>query len=162
LTEVGREAATLTLILTGAWLSGQNRRQRFAFFLAIFAIWDIFYYFWLKALINWPVSIMDWDILFLIPLAWASPCIAPALVSFILLVFAVVILYWDSYDKSVKVTLLDWLGFIAAALIVVVSFCIAGLHMQEPDFHRYFYWPLFAAGLILAAALFLKCLLKSK
>jgi hypothetical protein len=30
LTEIGREAATIVLIFTGAWLSGHNRQQRVA------------------------------------------------------------------------------------------------------------------------------------
>ncbi len=63
-TEIGREAATIVLIFTGCWLSGKNRRQRFAYFMTIFAVWDIFYYVWLKVLLDWPSSIMDWDILF--------------------------------------------------------------------------------------------------
>ncbi|MHC4582831.1 MAG: hypothetical protein ACYS14_15365, partial [Planctomycetota bacterium] len=96
LTEIGREAATMVLILTTCWLAGRNRQQRFAYFLTIFAIWDIFYYIWLKVLINWPASIMDWDILFLIPVTWASPVLYPVLISVALLAFAVVILYRDS------------------------------------------------------------------
>jgi hypothetical protein len=57
---------------------------------------------------------------------------------------------------------IQWLGFILAGLVVVASFCIAGLHITEPDFQSHFHWPLFALGEILAIALFLKCLLKSK
>jgi len=162
LTEIGREAATLVLILTGAWLFGRNLRQRFAYFLTIFAVWDIFYYVWLKILIDWPSSIMDWDILFLIPITWAGPLLAPVLISLTLLLFAVIILYRDSCASGIKVTLMDWLGFSLAGLVVVICFCIAGPHITEPDFQSHFYWPVFAAGLLSAAALFLKCLLKSK
>jgi len=160
-TEIGREAATIVLILTGAWLIGRNLRQRFAYFLTIFAVWDIFYYVWLKVLLDWPASIMDWDILFLIPKIWASPVLAPILISFTLLVFAIIILYRDLCSKPLKATLIDWLIFTISAVIVIVSFCIAGLYVEEPDFSSYFYWPLFAAGNILAIAVFLKCLLKS-
>ena len=162
LTEVGREAASMVLISAAAWLFGRNLQQRFAFFLTIFAIWDIFYYIWLKVLINWPTSIMDWDILFLIPIIWASPLLAPVLISLTLLLFAVIILYRDSCARPLKVTPVDWLGLILAGLIVVVSFCIAGRHITEPDFQSHFYWPLFGAGLLSAIAIFLKCLLKSK
>ena len=87
-TEIGREAATMVLILTTCWLAGRNRQQRFAYFLTIFAVWDIFYYVWLKVLIDWPASIMDWDILFLIPVTWASPVLYPVLISVVWLVFA--------------------------------------------------------------------------
>ena len=169
LTEIGREAATIVLIITGAWLFGRNLRQRFAYFLTIFAVWDIFYYVWLKvlsawlnAIPNWPQSIMDWDILFLIPMAWAGPVVAPVLVSIILLVFAMIILYRDCRGRPIKASKIDWLGFTIAGVIVVVSFCIPGPHIAEPDYQSYFYWSIFAVGNIIAIALFVKCLLKSK
>jgi len=162
LTEIGREAATIVLIFTGAWLFGRNPQQRFAYLLTIFAIWDIFYYVWLKALLDWPARISDWDILFLIPTTWAAPVLAPLLISLTLLLFAIIILYRDSCSRPLKVARLDWLIFILAGLIVVASFCIAGTHSTKPGFHSYFYWPLFAFGHILAIVVFLKCLLKSK
>lgn len=161
LTEIGREAATIVLILTGSWLFGKNARQRIAYFLTIFAVWDIFYYVWLKVLIGWPVTIMDWDILFLIPLSWASPVLYPVLISIMMLVFAMLILYCDCHGMSVKTTFLDWLAYLSAAVIVVVSFCISGLHIQQENFDSYFYKLLFAAGFLLAAVTFLKCFIKS-
>ncbi|HIJ53348.1 MAG TPA: hypothetical protein HPP66_09365 [Planctomycetes bacterium] len=162
LTEIGREAATIVLILTGAWLFGRNLQQRFAYFLTIFAVWDIFYYVWLKVLLNWPARISDWDILFLIPVAWAGPVVAPVLISITLLVFAIMIFYRDCYGRPIRASRIEWPGFIAAAVVVVVSFCIAGRHIAEPDYQSYFYWPVFAAGQIGAIALFVKCLLKQK
>jgi hypothetical protein len=161
LTEIGREAATMVLILTTCWLAGRNRQQRFAYFLAIFAIWDIFYYVWLKVLINWPASIMDWDILFLIPVTWASPVLYPVLISIVWLVFAVTILYRDLCGRPIRTTLRDWLAFGASAVTIVVSFCIVGVHITQEDFASYFYRSLFAAGLMLGVATFVKCLLKS-
>jgi len=162
LTETGRETATLVLMLTAACLFGKNNQQRFAFFLTIFAVWDIFYYIWLKVLLDWPGSVMDWDILFLIPTAWAGPVLAPVLISLTLLIFAVIILYCSCRARVLRPTPPDWLIFIIAALVVVASFCIAGLHAAEPDFQSHFHWPLFAAGHLSAVALFAKYLLKSK
>jgi hypothetical protein len=161
LTEVGREAATLAVILTCAWLFGRGRQERFAYFMTIFAIWDIFYYVWLKVLIDWPSSLMDWDILFLIPVSWASPVLAPVLVSLALLVLAIIILYRRSAARPIRVTPLDGFGFFLAGLIAVVSFCIGGLHITEPDYDSYFYWPLFGLGYAGGIALYLKCLFKS-
>ena len=162
LTEVGREAATLVLILSGACLFGQNRRQRLAYFLTIFAVWDIFYYVWLKVLLDWPGSVMDWDILFLIPVAWASPVLAPLLISVVMLIFAWIILYRDDCSRPVKASVFEWFVFVLSALVVVVSFCIAGRHIAQPDFQSYFYWPVFAVGYVSAIALFARCFLKSK
>jgi len=161
LTEIGREAATIVIILTGAWLFGKNRQRRFAYFLTIFAVWDIFYYVWLKVILDWPASITNWDILFLIPVTWASPVLAPVLISLTMLIFAVIILYRDSLGRPLKVTWLEWLAFVFAGLIVVVSFCIAGRHITQQDFSSYFYWPLFAFALILAAVAFLRSCYKS-
>lgn len=162
ITEIGREASTIVLIFTGAWLFGRNLQQQFAYFMTIFAVWDIFYYVWLKVLLDWPASIMDWDILFLIPVTWASPVLYPVLISITLIGFAVVILYRCSCGRPIRATLPDWLGFSAAGLIVVVSFCLPGLHITEQDFASYFYRPLFAAGYLFGLVIFLKCLLKSK
>jgi hypothetical protein len=162
LTEVGREAATIVLIFTAAWLFGQNRRQRVAYFLTIFAVWDIFYYVWLKVLIDWPASIMDWDILFLMPVAWASPVLYPVLVSLAMLVFAVVLLLRPAEAGPIKVTWADALAFCVSGVLVVASFCIAGVHSTEQDFASHFYRSLFSAGYIFAMAVFLKCLLCSR
>jgi hypothetical protein len=162
LTEVGREAATLVLILTASYMFAKARRQQVAYFLTIFAVWDIFYYVWLKVLLDWPTTIMDWDILFLIPVPWASPVLAPVLVSVIMLICAMIILYRSSLAKPLEATPLDLLCLSLGAVLMIVSFCIAGLHIKEPDYRSHFHWPLFAGGLAAAVALFLKRLAKSK
>jgi hypothetical protein len=146
---VGREAATLVLILTGAWLFGNIRQERIAYFLIIFAIWDIFYYVWLKVLLGWPATLLDWDILFLIPMVWASPVLYPVLVSLAMFAFAVAILYRCAQGRPLTVTYTDWLGWSASLLIIVVSFCLGGTHIAEPDYAQCFPWPLFAGGFAL-------------
>jgi len=156
--EAGREASTIVLIITGCLLAGRNRRQRLAYFIMIFAIWDIFYYVWLKVLLNWPASIMDWDILFLIPMVWAGPVLAPVLVSLTMLLFAIVILYRDAKSRPISATKLNWVGFIGAAVILVVVFCIAGLNRALPDYRSHFSWPLFAVAELGAIALFVTSL----
>ena len=154
LTEVGREAATLVLILTAAWLSGETRQRRWAYFLAIFAVWDIFYYVWLKVMIDWPASIMDWDVLFLIPVVWAAPVLYPVLVSLAMFVIALVLLYRCARSRPIVMNVTDWLGMFAGATVIVVSFCIGGTHAAAPDYAQYFDWPLFGVGYILALAAF--------
>ena len=76
--------------------------------------------------------------------------------------FAVAILYRCSCGRPIRATLPDWLAFSASGLIVVVSFCLPGMHITEQDFASYFYQPLFAAGYLLGLVIFLKCLLMSK
>lgn len=161
LSEIGREGATLVLILTSCWLIGRNRRQRLAYFLTIFAVWDIFYYVWLKVLLDWPGSVTDWDVLFLMPVVWASPVYAPVLISLTMFVFAMVILWRDRCGRIIKVGAAEWLSFVAAVMVVIVSFCIAGFHIAEVNYKDYFHVWLFALGHIGAIALFLRCVRKS-
>jgi hypothetical protein len=76
--EIGREAATIVMILAVALLAVPGRTRRIAAFLYVFGVWDLLYYLWLKLVLGWPVSWADWDILFLIPWAWLAPWFTPA------------------------------------------------------------------------------------
>ena len=141
LTEIGREAATLVIILTGALLIGKDTRSRWAWFLIIFAVWDIFYYVWLKVLLNWPASILDWDILFLMPAVWAGPVLAPVITSCVMLWIAWILLSGRQFHLSRG----RIAGLIVTLLLIVVCFCIAGLRITEDDYAVYFSWPIFLA-----------------
>jgi hypothetical protein len=146
LTEVGREAATLVLILTAAWLFSRKRQEIVAYSMLIFAVWDIFYYVWLKVLLDWPATLLDWDVLFLIPVGWASPVLYPVLMSMAMFVFAVASLYRSARDRPLVVTRWDVLGWLAAAVVITVSFCLAGARMDQPDYASHFHPALFAVG----------------
>ncbi len=162
LTEIGREAATMVLILTGCYLAGANRRQRFAYFMAIFAVWDIFYYVWLKVLLDWPVTIMDWDILFLIPVTWASPVLYPVLVSITMLAMSILIIGRDVTNRPIRTTWLDWAGYVTACIIIVVSFCLGGRAVSEADYAKHFSPALFGVGNILGIGVFLNRLVRTR
>jgi len=80
-TELVREIATLLMLWTVGWLAGRNFRTRLCFSLIAFGVWDILYYVFLAAISGWPKSVMDWDILFLIPVPWIANVWYPLLVS---------------------------------------------------------------------------------
>jgi hypothetical protein len=160
LTEVGREVATLVLILTAALLFGKTRQEQAAYGLVLFAVWDIFYYVWLKVLLNWPGSMWDWDVLFLIPMLWAAPVLYPVLVSLALFAFAVVILHRSAHGRPLAITYGDGAGWLVAMVIIAVSFCLGGTHATEPDYAAYFYWPLFAVGFGIGIATCVRPLLR--
>jgi hypothetical protein len=71
--EVWREVATLVMLVAVGWLAGRRRTDRLAYGLFAFGLWDIWYYLWLRVLMGWPETLLDWDILFLIPLRWSRP-----------------------------------------------------------------------------------------
>jgi len=85
-----REAASMLMLLSAAILAQHKRRERFAIFLWIFALWDMGYYLSLWATVRWPDSPTSADVLFFIPVPWTSQVWFPLLVS--ILTVAVVLL----------------------------------------------------------------------
>jgi len=79
--ECYREAATMIMLGGVSWLTGKSFYERVAAFLWMFALWDIFYYIWLRVTIGWPASFLDTDLLFLVPTPWIAQVWFPLLVS---------------------------------------------------------------------------------
>jgi hypothetical protein len=118
LVEIVRELTTVIMLAAIAYLVGNSFRERFAYFLLCFGIWDIFYYVWLKIFINWPVSLLEWDILFLIPITWLGPVLAPVICSITMIVLSMVILkYPQNVLSKTTFTLL-----IVGSLIILFTF----------------------------------------
>jgi hypothetical protein len=84
--EMVREGATMVMLVSIALLTVSRRREQWAVFLWIFAVWDISYYAGLWATIRWPASLKDLDILFLIPVPWLAQVWYPLLVSFLTII----------------------------------------------------------------------------
>jgi hypothetical protein len=116
--ELARELATMVMLITVGWLAGTNANTRFAWFLYSFAIWDIFYYVFLKIFINWPMGLFDWDILFIIPIAWLAPVLAPVICSITMILLALLIIIKDSKNKSFKI------GYIPISILVIGSITV--------------------------------------
>ena len=121
-TEFFREIATIIMLIGAGVMAGKNAIQRFVFFLFSFAIWDIFYYVFLKVLLNWPESLFTWDILFLVPVPWVGPIIAPCIVSLSMIVLTLVVVYFQEKGKYVHITFMEWLLFIFGSITAIVSF----------------------------------------
>ncbi len=121
ITEIGREAATLFLLIGIGIIAGRNKWERFAVFLYTFAVWDIFYYVFLKLLLNWPESLLTWDILFLIPTTWVGPVIAPVISALTMVLLAVVIIYFNptnnKFPAKWEITIL-----ITGSVIQIIAF----------------------------------------
>jgi hypothetical protein len=122
ITEIGREAATLIMLVSAGWLAGRNRLQRAAFFLFSFAVWDLFYYVFLKVLLDWPESLFTMDILFLIPVPWTGPVLAPCFVSLTMIAAASVMLKADRQGVSPVFPRRDKLLMGSGTLLIFFSF----------------------------------------
>src|SRR5262245_53438596 len=77
--ELAREAATLLMLSGAGLLAVRERRQWIAGFALAFGFWDTSFYLFLKVLLDWPASLLTWDILFLIPVPWVGPVLAPVI-----------------------------------------------------------------------------------
>ncbi len=121
LTEVVREAATLIILLSVSYLTGSNLIQRFAYFLWSFALWDIGYYLFLWLIIGWPQSLFTWDVLFLIPLTWTGPVIAPVALSILMIGLGYALLYFDANGRG-RLNRREWILLTTGSLISIISF----------------------------------------
>jgi hypothetical protein len=119
ITEIFREAATMIMILTIAIISVKSLISRFAVFIYVFAIWDIFYYIWLVLLLGWPHSFLTWDLLFLIPVTWVGPVVAPVINSLTMILLAVIILIYRKNDETFRLVFLEWALLITGSFLMI-------------------------------------------
>jgi hypothetical protein len=122
-TELIRELASLIMLLSVGVIAGRNFSQRFAWFIYSFAVWDIIYYVFLYLILAWPESIFTWDILFLLPVTWTGPVIAPVIISWLMIVLSMIIYTYNlKSDFKVKIVRKEWTILIAGSSIVFISF----------------------------------------
>lgn len=154
--EIGREAATIVMILAVALLAVPGRTRRIAAFLYVFGVWDLFYYIWLKLALGWPVTWADWDILFLIPWAWLAPWFTPAVAALIFALWGAGVL---ARAAETSVTRRAFLLAIAGLTLMLASFLEPALPLlgQNPEAAAQFVpsrflWALYLPGLALLAS----------
>jgi hypothetical protein len=158
-TELIREVATMVMLFTVGWLAGRTWRARFGYMLVAFGLWDIFYYVFLHAIVGWPPSLLTWDVLFLVPLPWWGPVLAPVLVAILLVVAGAVLTGNDVSSgaplwPSLWTILLNGLGTVLALGVFMADAIRAVRHGVSPAgvLPRTFPWPLFLLAWALMAA----------
>jgi hypothetical protein len=151
--ELFREVATLIMLVGIGILSGRTRLHRFAFFLIAFGVWDIFYYVFLKIILGWPANLMTWDILFLLPVLWVGPVLAPCLLSLSMIIFAGIILVLEKKYGKIALPFQSLICLIAGSLIVITSFCedplrhLSAFNGDNPTYvPSHYLWWLFILG----------------
>jgi hypothetical protein len=152
--ELGREVATIAMLAGFALVMGRNFNERMAAFAVTFGLWDISFYVFLKIMIHWPESLNTWDILFLIPLPWIGPVLAPVLVSAALIVCGLISLS----RGGIPARPWHWLAMIAGGLVVILSFVWDFRNTMAGGLPNPFNWPLFLVGETLGVIGFLAAL----
>jgi hypothetical protein len=133
LLEMGREACTIIMLATAGIAAGRTSVGKSAFFLLLFGVWDIGYYLWLKVLLDWPPSLLTWDVLFLIPVVWVGPVLAPVLVACTMIGMALVMLHLEARGPVPTAGTLVWLAQVSAALMLIVSFTMDVIPRLDPQ-----------------------------
>jgi hypothetical protein len=155
--EVAREAATLIMLASVAWAAAGGRRSSWLPSFAIaFGTWDLFFYVFLKVLLHWPASIMTWDILFLIPVPWAAPVLAPSIVAITIIAAGLLAL-----SRPVPVLPAHWFAMTLGGALILLSFMWDYQNLMAGGFPRPFAWRLFGAGELVGGAAFLHAFLSS-
>jgi hypothetical protein len=144
--ELGRELATLLMLASVAVIAARKTRERVAVFLVGFGIWDISFYVCLRLLLHWPASLMTWDILFLIPVPWTGPVIAPVLTSLSMIGSGLVVLWREYNGAPVHITGVRWVLILVGAALVIAAFVWDFRNTASGGNPNPFNWVLFVGG----------------
>jgi hypothetical protein len=155
--ELWREAATLVMLAAVGWLAGRTWRQRAGYAAIAFGFWDVLYYVFLRPITGWPNTLLDWDILFLIPLPWWGPVIAPISIAALMIAWGTLV---TQTDRIATHTHARWSWTLAAigcvlALGVFMADALHALPGGREAILRVlpaaFNWPLFSIAVLLMA-----------
>jgi hypothetical protein len=154
LVEMGRELATLLMLWAVAMLAGRTGRERFAWFSFLFGVWDIVYYVALKLVLGWPASLLTWDVLFMVPLIWTGPVLAPLIVSLLML---------RCEARRVRIHFLpaDMVALGVALALCLYAFMANHAAVYAGRLPGRFPWAAFGLAMVLAAGVALKALLRN-
>ena len=155
--ELVREAATLVMLATVGILAGKTWRSRLGFSALAFGVWDILYYVFLKTLCDWPQSIFNWDILFLLPLPWWGPVLAPVCIAVLMITWGTIASAWEGRGQKSdwKFWLLNSVGILTALYVFMsdsLKVASHGVDAVRKVLPVSFNWPLFSAALTLMSA----------
>jgi len=162
LIELGREAGTIFMLIAIAFIAGQRGWTRLAYFMYSFGVWDIFYYIWLKIFLNWPDSVLTWDLLFLIPVPWSGPVLAPVIVSLSLIYGAVIVLNLERKGIVFKLTKQEWGVLVIALVLIFISFILEAPKVLKPAVPTIYHWELLIIGEVIGFIILIKAIRRLK
>jgi hypothetical protein len=154
--ELWREAATLVMLATVGLLAGRTWPRRAGYAAIAFGAWDVFYYVFLRLMTGWPRTLLDWDILFLLPLPWWGPVLAPVSIALVMILWGTLVT--QSGDESIG----PWWVWVPAATGIMLALGVFmidawralpyGRQAVLQVLPAAFNWPLFSVALVLMAS----------
>lgn len=146
--EIAREAATMVMLASVAFAAG-GRSSWLPSFAIVFGTWDLFFYLFLKVLLHWPASLMTWDVLFLIPVPWAAPVLAPSIVSITIIGTGLLAL-----RHPMRMHPAQWVAMTLGGALILMSFMWDYQNLIAGGLPRPFAWKLFWSGELAGIAAF--------
>ncbi|HKI68889.1 MAG TPA: hypothetical protein VKA67_04825, partial [Verrucomicrobiae bacterium] len=157
--ELVREAATLVMLFSVGVLAGRTWRSRWGYMAIAFGIWDIFYYAFLRIICGWPHTLFDWDVLFLLPLPWWGPVLAPMLIAALMIFWGTLASQFAPTEMPIRSGIPVWImcfAGIGLALYVFMAGAIRaagqGVGAVRNLLPEQFNWLWFLMALVLMAA----------
>jgi hypothetical protein len=120
--EVGRELATLAMLAAIGMIAGSSFQTKVGYFLLAFGAWDIFYYVWLRVFLGWPTTLLDRDLLFMVPFRWWGPVLAPVLLAALMCITGVGLARLEEKGVVQKFSPLEWASLSFGVLIDLYVF----------------------------------------
>ncbi|HXT71007.1 MAG TPA: hypothetical protein VN700_14695 [Vicinamibacterales bacterium] len=154
--ELWREAATLVMLGTVGLLAGRTWRRRAGYAAVAFGVWDIFYYVFLRLISGWPKTLFDWDVLFLLPLPWWGPVLAPVSIALVMILWGTLETQSDDHPAEAR-----WAWALApVGIVLALAVFMIDAWRALPDgrdavlqvLPTTFNWPLFWVALLLMAS----------
>ena len=135
--ELVREGATLLMLAMTGMLAGRTWRARLGYAAIAFG---------------------SWDILFLLPLPWWGPVLAPLCIASLMIVWGTLVTQWQDRLPATRFTRASW-GVSWAGILLALGVFMAdsiralpgGLDTVRQVLPTAFNWPVFAAALLLMA-----------
>jgi len=156
--ELVREGATLVMLAMTGLLAGRTWRARLGYAAIAFGFWDILYYVFLRIISGWPASPFDWDILFLLPLPWWGPVLAPVSIASLMILWGTLITQWPDRERATRFARTSWV-LSGAGIVLAMEVFMAdsirtvprGLDTVRQVLPVAFNWPMFGAAFLLMA-----------
>jgi hypothetical protein len=152
--EAGREAATIVMLIAIALAATRDARSWLAAFSLVFGVWDLVFYVSLRFMTGWPASLANWDLLFLLPVPWTGPVLAPSIVAASLVTGGILALM----RQPPRVDRIAWMLLLGGGIVVFLSFIWEWRDVVAGMMPNNFPWLLFAAGELMGIAGFTRAM----